>query len=128
MKKLISTGAFVAILILPTFALAAVGDAGAAYAPDHIDAGSGITLVNPLGDASLNGFLLSVLDFVIEVGTVVVPLMLVYVGFLFVTAQGKPEALNTAKKAFLWTLIGGLILLGARVIAETIANTVSSLG
>ncbi len=91
--------------------------------------GAGESLVNPLGDCTDNclmDFLKDVLDFVIEVGAVVVILMMVYVGFQFVTARGNATELESAKKSLLWTVIGALILLGAQAIATGIQNTVDA--
>lgn len=84
-------------------------------------------LVSPLKVDSFDGLLRAILDGVIQIGTIVLILMLVYVGFLFVVARGKPEALKTAKNALLWTVIGGLVLLGATAIQELISGTVQSL-
>lgn len=93
-----------------------------------VTGGSGTTLINPLqAGTSLQGFLISILDFVIRIGTIVVILMLVYVGYLFVVAQGSDSKLSEAKHALLWTLIGALILLGAKAIALAIQATVQAL-
>ncbi|MHB1163176.1 MAG: hypothetical protein ACYCZZ_01445 [Minisyncoccota bacterium] len=97
--------------------------------------GSSIELINPLKGvdcSSGNGnclmaFLNSILQFVIQIGVVVVILMLVYVGFLFVTARGEPGKITTARTALLWTVIGALILLGAQAIASGIQATVQAL-
>lgn len=90
--------------------------------------GPSITLINPLGTgATLNSFLTSILDLVIQIGSVVVILMLVYVGFLFVVARGNDSKLTEAKKALLWTVVGALILLGASAIAKGIQATVQAL-
>lgn len=53
--------------------------------------------------------------------------MLVYVGYLFVVARGNPGEIEAARKALLWTLIGALILLGAKAIAIGIQQTVQAL-
>lgn len=94
-----------------------------------VNSGTGGTrLINPLqSGASLESFLISILNFVIRIGTVVVILMLVYVGYLFVVARGNPGEIETAKKALLWTLIGALILLGSKAIAIGIEQTVQAL-
>ena len=68
-----------------------------------------------------------VTDIVIPIGTVIVILAIIYSGFLFVTAQGNPAKLETAKKAFLWSAIGAVILLGAYVIATAIENTINQI-
>lgn len=90
--------------------------------------GSGGGLVNPLnGVCTLQQFLKAILKGVVEIGTIILIMMLVYVGFLFVAARGNSEKLQSAKSALLWTVIGGLILLGATAIQLVIEGTVSSL-
>jgi hypothetical protein len=105
--------------------------------PSRTSAGNGqnITLVNPLGAASctssgncLMAFLESVLKFVIQVGAVIVVLMLVYVGYKFVVAQGKEAEIREARTMLLWTVVGALILLGAQAIASGIKATVQAIG
>lgn len=85
-------------------------------------------LDNPLGTgASLPGLLTAILQFVVRIGAIIVVLMLVYVGFLFVTAQGSETKITAAKSALLWTVVGALILLGAEAIAQGIQATVQAL-
>ncbi len=86
-----------------------------------------VGLMNPLKAKSLNELLVLVLDAIIQIGVVVVTLMIIYCGFLFVTAQGNPEAIGTARTALMWTIIGALILLGAKTIALVITETVKTL-
>jgi hypothetical protein len=96
--------------------------------------GENIKLINPLntGECTPNGsclmnFLNKILDFVIKIGGVVVVLMLIYVGYLFVVAQGKEEKIREARSALLWTVIGALILLGSKAIAIGIEATVKAI-
>ena len=70
----------------------------------------------------------NILQFVINIGAIIVILMLVYVGFLFVVAQGNESKISEARNALLWTVIGALILLGAQAISLGIQATVTSLG
>ena len=51
---------------------------------------------------------------------------IIYAGFLFVTAQGKDEALKSARKALVNALIGAAIVFGAFVILEVIEATVNA--
>ena len=97
--------------------------------------GTNVTLINPLnsGDCTPNGdclrsFLMSILDFLIQIGGIAVILMLVYVGYLFVIAQGNETKITDAKNALLWTVIGALILLGSKAISLGIEQTVKALG
>lgn len=85
-------------------------------------------LVNPLnGVSTLPEFLKAILAGVVQIGTIILIMMLVYVGFLFVAARGNAEKLQSAKSALVWTVIGGLILLGATSIQLVIEGTVNSL-
>ncbi|HET9641661.1 MAG TPA: hypothetical protein VFP46_02335 [Candidatus Paceibacterota bacterium] len=84
-------------------------------------------LINPLKANSFNDLLSGIEDVIINVGTVVVVLMVIYVGFMFVTARGEPAKISAAKQALLWTLIGALILLGAKAIQLGITKTVEAL-
>lgn len=94
------------------------------------------TLINPLNTGGANcsttgtcvsAFLANILALVVRIGTVVVILMLVYVGFLFVTARGEPGKITSARQALLWTIVGALILLGAQAIATGIEATVQAI-
>jgi hypothetical protein len=90
--------------------------------------GTNITLINPLkSGTSLESFLDNILKFVIRIGTIVVILMLVFVGFKFVVAQGSDTKISEARNMLLWTVIGALVLLGAQAISMGIKATVQAL-
>lgn len=86
-----------------------------------------ITIDNPLGDKvnNLPSFIYMILDIVFQIGAVFAVLAIIYVGFMFVSARGDPEKLQTARRAFLWTVIGIALLLGGRLVASVIGGTVS---
>jgi hypothetical protein len=88
---------------------------------------SNTTLQNPLNATSLVQLLQEVLNYVTYIGGIFLVLVLVFVGFQFVMARGNPEAIGKAQRALLWTVIGGLILLGASAIATVIVSTAASL-
>ena len=82
---------------------------------------------NPIKFNTLQDFLKAVLDVIIAIAFPVIVLAIIYTGFLFVSARGRPEALTTAKKSLVWTLIGAMILLGAFVLANAIKQTVDDI-
>ena len=88
-----------------------------------------ITLDNPLGDKinDLPSFIYTILEVVFQIGAILSVLAIIYVGFLFVSARGDPEKLVTARRAFLYTIIGIAVLLGATLIASVIDSTVTDL-
>lgn len=85
------------------------------------------TLVNPLKADSLEGLLALIVRAVVRIGTIILVLALIWVGFLFVAARGNEEKLRNARQAFFWTIIGGLILLGAEGLSRVIQSTASAL-
>ncbi|MEX0910306.1 MAG: hypothetical protein WDZ73_00945 [Candidatus Paceibacterota bacterium] len=90
--------------------------------------GDGIFKVqNPLGVETLGEFVEVILQALVQLGVPVVALGIIYSGFLFVKAQGKPEDIKTAREAFFWTIVGAAIVLGAFVILNLIQSTVATL-
>lgn len=86
------------------------------------------TLKNPISKVgSIEDFIRLILEGVIKIGMPIIALAIVYSGFLFIAAQGRPEKLKEAKNAILYTLIGATVLLGAWAIAQLIADTVKDL-
>ena len=100
----------------------------AAVSVNNTSDSSNASLVNPLGAGTdLPKLIAQIMKFVVYLGGIVVIFMLVYVGFLFVVAQGKPGEIEKARKALMWTIVGALILLGAEAISLGIQATVSAL-
>ena len=86
--------------------------------------GGGVT--NPLSFNSIQAFIAEILRFLVILGIPFIIFMIIYTGFKFVTAQGNPEAIKTAQKMFMYTIIGGMLILGASIIANVIKGTVDS--
>lgn len=83
---------------------------------------------NPLGNTcTLYALFSKILTVAQEIGGVIIVLAIIYTGFLFVKAQGNSEELETAKRAFTWTVIGAAILLGSTVLSKIIENTINQL-
>lgn len=84
-------------------------------------------LHNPIPADSLEEFIATILKGVIKVGIPLVVIMIIYSGFLFVTALGNTEKLSKAKDALLWSVVGAAVLLGSWAIAELIVDTVTTI-
>jgi hypothetical protein len=88
-------------------------------------------LQNPF--KSLNSFptiLAAIMNnIVLPIAVPFIAVMIMYSGFLFVIAREKGSVvkLAEAKKTFLYTMIGAVIILGSFVIANAIQGTVSAL-
>lgn len=81
-------------------------------------AGSGITTVD--------GLLRALLDILVIIATPIVVIFIILSGFKYVTAQGDTSKLEEAKRALVYAIIGGVLIIGASVIADIIAGTVNS--
>lgn len=87
--------------------------------------------VNPisatLGVSTIPEFLLVLVDLVFLIGTPIIVVFIIYSGFLFVTGGDNDAKVAKAKFVLTWTLIGAMVLLGAKAIALAIEATVLSL-
>ncbi len=85
-------------------------------------------LEDPLGpNVSLEGLLLKLFEIVLYVGVPLVAFFLIWSGFMFVSAQGNPEKIETAKSRLVWTIIGAVLLLGAWTISQAIKGTIEDI-
>ncbi len=109
MKRFIAYALPFAVILIPVIAFAA-------------------PLTNPLGVTSLAEFLVRVLRLVSAIAFPVLVLFLVYVGFLFVKAEGNPEELKKVRSYFVWAVVGGLLVLGGQALAYAIQATVDAIG
>jgi hypothetical protein len=116
MKKMFWTLAVI-ILLLP---------AGAVFAEIGVS-GRSSELKNPIKYDTISQFLTATLDALVVIAFPFIVLAVVYAGFLFVSAQGNEEKLKTAKRVFVWVIVGSLIILGASLLSNVIGGTVDKL-
>ena len=91
----------------------------------------GGTYVNPItygGISTVPEFLLALVDLVFLIAVPIIVIFIIYSGFLFVTAGDNESQIAKARFVFMWTIIGALVLLGAKAIAAAIQATILSLG
>ena len=72
-------------------------------------------------------FIAGVLRVVVMIALPIITIFIVFAGFQFLSAQGNSGKLETAKKNFMWVIIGTLLIMGAWVLATLIAGTVIQL-
>ena len=82
---------------------------------------------NPISFGTIPEFIEALLIFLVTLGTIVLVAMVVYAGFMFITAQGQPEKLKTAKATFFWVIIGGALVLGAWALSLVVKETIEDL-
>ena len=83
-------------------------------------------LCNPLESDSIPAFLLKIIDVILVFALPLIIIYIMYAGFLLVTSQGNPGEIETARSALLWAVIGGVVILGARLIIEVIQGTIEA--
>lgn len=127
-RKLKAFAALVAVYV-SSFSPALAQGSGVGASGTGAGSRTEFALINPLDPrfSTLERFLSAILGVIVEIGTPIIILAIVYTGFLFVAAQGKPEELTTAKRALFWTLVGALIVLGAQVLSAAIDRTVDDI-
>lgn len=92
-------------------------------------AASDVKLENPLNSdfSTVPDFISGVLKVVVMIALPIITIFIVFAGFKFLSAQGKPGDLDKAKENFKWVIIGALLIMGAWVLATLIAGTVTQL-
>jgi hypothetical protein len=106
-RKSLSVGVFALSFCIPLIAAAA-------------------TFKDPLGGLTVAGLVNKLLEIIVRVAAVLAVFFLIFAGFKFVTSSGDPGKIKQAKEQLMYTIIGGLIALGAFVISSVIKNTVCS--
>ncbi|MEI8130401.1 MAG: hypothetical protein WCG55_02755 [bacterium] len=82
-----------------------------------------LSLDNPVGDIkTIPDFVEKCLTAVMLLLSPIIVIMILYSGFLFVTAQGNSEKLQTAKSTILYALIGAAIIIGAKGFSTVVAS------
>jgi heme/copper-type cytochrome/quinol oxidase subunit 2 len=112
-----------------TFSLLSFLPTGLAYA-QGVSPSDTAVIPNPLGpkNNTIESFITLLLNTLFPIATLVSVFFMIYAGFLMVTAGGNEEKLSKARQAFLWTVIGIAILLGAKVLSVVICGTINQLG
>jgi len=85
----------------------------------------GVTIPNPLGTESFIDLINRVIDFLLKVAVPLAALVILYAGFLFLTAGGNEERVKSAKRAFLWAVVGIIILMIARGMVTLIKTIIT---
>jgi len=88
--------------------------------------GIAFKIASPLAFGSFEDFLVAVLNIIIIIATPIVVLCIIYAGFLYVTAQGNVQQTQQATRALTYSIIGGVLIIGAVAISGIIASTIGA--
>lgn len=127
MKKTLITLAISSVLFVPLFLVHAQNQA-TGNTPQGTGNSSVVAITNPLNSSysSIPGLLGGLLNIVEYIGGICCAIWIIWGGFLFVKAQGNPDALSEAKKTLLHAVIGTAIILGAGAILTVIQNIIAT--
>ncbi len=126
MKKFFIHALLMLAIILPLAASAAQVSPSEGGASRPCDPNSG-KLCNPLNYDSIQQLWPKLLDIVAQIGLVICTLFIIYAGFKYVTAAGNTSDIEKAHNILKWAVVGTAVLLGAKVLASILSNTVNQL-
>ena len=86
------------------------------------------TLSNPLKVNSIGGLIQNFLEIFSYIVILIAVLALIYVGFLYVMSQGKPEKRKDLGNWLVNIVIGVAVVIAARLIVNVVINTLSATG
>lgn len=89
---------------------------------------SGSRLANPLQADDIITFITQIIEIILIFALPIIVLFIMYGGYLLVVAQGNPGKITEARNAIFAAVIGGVIVLGTKIIIDIIQNTVAALG
>lgn len=92
------------------------------------DPGPSVTMPNPSGITSVQDLFRKLVDFITPLALLFAGVMIIWSGFLFVTAQGDPTAITKAKQNFIWTVTGVAIVLASKAIVDYVSGLMGGAG
>lgn len=119
-KKVLLSAVALTLVLSPVFVFAA----GSGTSTPTTEVGG---IKNPIKYNDLGDFIIAIADGIAQIGFYLVVIFIIFSGFLFVKARGNEAELKKAKEAFLYTVIGAAILLGATVLANVVAGTINQI-
>jgi len=72
---------------------------------------------------SLTDYISAIITWAIPILGSIALLMFIYAGYIYITSQGNPEKINTAKEIVISTLVGILLLFSIGLIVRQIGLT-----
>lgn len=104
-------------------------DGGTAQMDPYIGGVTGadtVRIQNPLRADNIVQLFTDIIDILLVFAVPLIVFFIIYAGFLYVTARGNESTITKAHMALLYALIGGVLILGAKVLIEVIGGTVES--
>jgi len=81
-----------------------------------------VRIENPLSVDSIEELIENIVNFLFNISLYIAPIMILYAGFMFITAAGDPAKISTAKKLIFWVLVGLVIIFSAKGIIKILQS------
>lgn len=127
MKYIVSIAFVLALLSASGSALAVVETDPGDVHESEVGVPKTIEIHNPIMAGNIQQLFEALIDIVLVFAVPIVVFFIIYAGFLYVTARGNESVIEQAHKALLFALIGGILILGARVLITVVQGTVDSI-
>ncbi len=87
-----------------------------------VGAGSATQMPNFSGITSVQDLFAKIVAFLMSFAILFAGVMIIWSGFLFVTAQGDPTKITKAKQNFIWTITGVAVVLASGAIVDYVSG------
>jgi hypothetical protein len=94
--------------------------------PSGSDCPKGVCIQNPIKADNIIELFETIIDIVLVFAVPIIVFFIIYAGFMYVTARGNESKISQAHMALLYALIGGVLILGAKVLIAVISGTVET--
>ena len=85
-----------------------------------------VTIQSPLKVSSIADLFATILEVLLIFMVPVIVFFIIYAGYLYVTARGNVDQITQAHRALLYALVGGLLILGGKLLIDVIQGTVDA--
>jgi hypothetical protein len=86
-----------------------------------------VRLENPIQSDTFGQLLGNIIDILLLLAAPVLVCVFIWIGLLFVLAQGNASKLKEARSALIWTIVGAAIVIGAKGIQILVTGTIDSI-
>lgn len=100
---------------------------GTVLPPQPVRQVNTVSVQNPLKADNITELFEAIIDILLVFAIPLIVFFIIYAGFMYVTARGNESTISKAHMALLYALIGGVLILGAKVLIEVIGGTVDAL-
>jgi hypothetical protein len=81
-----------------------------------------VTIPNPLGATSFSALIDNIVTYLIEIASIILPIVIIYAAYLLMTAGGEMDKVIMGRKTITWAIVGYILILISKGITMIVAN------